>query len=81
MEAAALRQEREYNQSIALAWHTAVFALNGYGGKLKGKSLSDFLIGQPQRTTSKFASAAMFFNRLKAAGVPITVTRTEPKPH
>lgn len=80
MEGAALRQEREYDRAIAQAWHTAIFALNGYGGKLKGKSLSDFLISQDKPKPSKAAQAAAFFHAMKAAGLPVTITRVERKP-
>lgn len=75
MEAAALRREREYDLAIAQAWHTAIFALNGYAGKLKGKSLSDFLIGQDKPQVSKAAQAVAFFHSLKARGFPVEITR------
>lgn len=75
MEGAALRQEREYNQVISQAWHTAVFVLQGYSGKLKGKSLSDYLAGQNKPKPSKAAQAIAFFHAMKAAGLPVTITR------
>lgn len=81
MEGAALRQEREYDIAISQAWHTAIFALNGYAGKLKGKSLSDYLIGKGKVQTkrSTVADAIAYFHSMKAAGLPVTITRTERK--
>jgi hypothetical protein len=75
MEAAALRREREYDLAIAQAWHTAIFALNGYSGKLKNKSLADFLISKDRPKPSKAAQAVAFFHSLKARGIPVEITR------
>lgn len=81
MEAAALKREREHDLAISQAWHTAIFALNGYAGKLKNKSLSDYLISkdkaQPKRST--VADAVAYFHSMKAAGLPVTITRVERK--
>jgi hypothetical protein len=75
MEGAALKQEREYDLTITQAWHTAMFALNGYGGKLKGRTLADFLIGKERPKPSKAAQAVAFFHSLKARGIPVEITR------
>jgi hypothetical protein len=75
MEGAADRQRKEYDLATAQAWHTAMFALNGYGGKLKGKTLADYLSDPAvKRTRSRWADAHAFFGRLKAKGVPIETT-------
>jgi hypothetical protein len=76
MEGAALAANRQFDMAIVTAWHTAVFGLTGYAGKLSGKKLSDFLSGaaeQPQR--SKSADAIAFFHALRARGVPVEITR------
>lgn len=75
MEGAALRQEREYDLAITTAWHTAIFALNGYGGKLKNKSLADYLISQEKPQANSTAKAIAFFHSLKARGYPVDITR------
>ena len=78
MEGAALAEKKRFDLAIVTAWHTAVFALNGYAGKLKGKSLSDFLIDRPERQAgASHAQTIAFFHRLKAKGIPIDITRTE----
>jgi hypothetical protein len=74
MEGAALAEKKRFDLAIVTAWHTAVFALNGYAGKLKGKSLSDFLTDKPSRPASH-AQGLAFFHRLKAKGVPVEITR------
>lgn len=79
MEGAALRQEREYNLAISQAWHTAIFALNGYAGKLKGKSLSDYQVGKERPKQSSTARAIAFFHAMKSAGFPVTITRVPRK--
>ena len=73
MEGAALAAKREYDLAIATAWHTAVFGLQGYAGKLKGKKLSDFL--SEQKRPTRHAQAIAFFHSLKARGVPVSITR------
>lgn len=80
MEGAALRQEREHDREMTQAWNTAMFAINGYGGKLKGKALSDYLIGKDKPKRSSTASAIAFFHSMKAAGLPVTITRAERAP-
>lgn len=77
MEGAALKAEREHDLAISQAWHTAIFALNGYGGKLNGKSLSDYIGRKEAAKPSPLAGAVAFFGYMKAAGMPIEVTRTE----
>lgn len=79
MEGAKLKAEREYDRTISLAWNTAQFALKGYSGQLKGKSLSDYLISQDKPKRSSAASAIAFFHAMKAAGLPITITKVERK--
>jgi hypothetical protein len=74
MQGAALRTERAHNLAMTQAWNTAMFALNGYGGKLKDKTLSDYLIGEKPRQP-KAAQALAFFHRLKAAGLPVEIKR------
>lgn len=74
MDGAALRQERAYDLAIAQAWHTAMFGLQGYAGKLKGKKLSDYLTKR-DRKQSIHAQAIAFFHRLQAEGLPVTITR------
>jgi hypothetical protein len=64
------------------AWHTAVFGLNGYAGKLKGKKLSDFLGGdeKPEKHPAlQNARAIHFFQSMKAKGFPVEITRVERK--
>jgi hypothetical protein len=74
MQGAALREERAHNLAMTQAWNTAMIALNGYAGKLKNKTVADYLIGEkPQQ--SKAAQALAFFHRLKAAGLPVEIKR------
>lgn len=76
MEGAALAATRAADLAIVTAWHTAVFALNGYAGKLKNKSLSDFLSSdfeKPQKSDA--ASAAAFFHGLKLKGYDVKTER------
>jgi hypothetical protein len=73
MEGAALGAKDRLDIATYTAWHTAIFALNGYSGKLKGKSLADYLTkhgSKPKR--SKLADAHAFFGRLQAQGIPIS---------
>lgn len=73
MEGMARAASRQADLAIVNAWHTAIFVLNGYAGKLKGKSLSDFLSGDrvQAKRRSTYADAHAFFGRLKAEGFPI----------
>jgi hypothetical protein len=74
MEGAALAAKRQSDLATATAWHTAMFALAGYSGGLKGKRLSDYL--SPDEThLKKNAEAIAFFHKLKARGVPVDITR------
>ncbi len=75
MEGAALAAKRQNDLGIATAWHTAMFALAGYGGKLKGKTLADFLSRDESPWAKKNAEAVAFFHKLKAKGVPVEITR------
>lgn len=77
MEGAAIRDRKELNVALFTAWHTARFALNGYGnkGKLAGsKSLSDIML-KDDEPPSNHARAIAFFHGLKAQGFPVTITR------
>lgn len=53
-----------------------MFVLGGYSGKLKGKSLSDYLINKPAER-SKAEEALAFFRAMKAKGLPVEITRVE----
>jgi hypothetical protein len=75
MEGAVLREQRALNREIVGAWHTAVFVLGMYSGKLKGKKLSDFLSGQPEQQTARPIDAVAFFHRMKSAGFPIEIKK------
>lgn len=76
MEGAVLAAKRQHDQAIFTAWHTAVFAIGMYGGKLKGKTLSDFLSSdEPQVSTTKHAEAIAYFHKIKARGAPVEITR------
>jgi hypothetical protein len=76
MEGAALAKKQDMDLAMFTAWHTAVFALNGYGGKLKGKKLSDYLTQKPEHNPSH-SKAIAFFHSLQARGVPVKITRNE----
>lgn len=74
MEGAALAAKRQFDLGIYVAWHTAVFALNGYQGKLRG--LSTYTSREePDSAALNDARAIAFFRNLKAGGVPIEITR------
>jgi len=82
MEGAALREKKAFNVAMVTAWHTARFALNGYAdkGKLAGtKTLADLLLtddaDEPMRREVSHARAIAFFQRLKAEGFPVEITR------
>lgn len=76
MGGAALAAKRAYDLAISQAWHTAIFALNGYAGKLKGKTLAHYLSdGESGRKLSSAAHAIAFFHRLKAGGIPVDIKR------
>lgn len=75
MEGSALQRKDELNVALYTAWHTAVFALARYSGKLK--PLSDYLSTdeQPKGEALQHAKAIAFFHRLKARGIPVEITR------
>lgn len=77
MEGAAKRRVDQVNLATATAWHTAMFALGGYSGKLKGKQLSDFLVSdeRPSEAALSHSRAIAFFHRLKARGADVEITR------
>ena len=77
MEGMARAASRNVDLATVTAWQTAVFGLNGYAGKLKGKSLSDFLSStrSADAQKSKHAQAIHFFHSLQARGVPVEITR------
>jgi hypothetical protein len=77
MEGAAKRRVDQVNLATAAAWHTAMFALGGYSGKLKGKQLSDFLVSdeRPSEAALSHSRAIAFFHRLKARGADVEITR------
>ncbi len=76
MEGAAIAAKNRLDVSMFTAWHTAVFALNGYAGKLK--PLSEF-VGRDERPPQEIqhARAIAFFHRLQAQGVDVKITRNE----
>lgn len=69
--------QRQFDLCMVTAWHTAIFALNGYAGKLKGKSLADYLGDKPKTDSPALqrARGIAFFQRLKAEGVPVEISR------
>lgn len=77
MEGALLREQRRLDMATYTAWHTAVFALNGYAGKLKGKSLSDYLSGAKPEASEKLDNAKLIagFHSLAARGFDVQITR------
>lgn len=77
MEGAAIRERNALNAGLFTAWHTALFALNGYAnkGKLAGnKSLADIMLTGDDRPAPSNAMAHAFFSRLKAQGFPVEIT-------
>jgi hypothetical protein len=77
MEGMVRAATRQTDMAIVTAWHTAIFALTGWSGGLKGKSLSDYLTISPRHdeTRTKHAQGIAFFHSLKARGVPVEITR------
>lgn len=68
------------NLGMSQAWHTAKFVLGMYGGSLKGKKLSDFLIGDREDLKdTKAAQAIAFFHSMMARGLPVKIERVERK--
>jgi hypothetical protein len=77
MEGMARAANRQSDLAIVTAWHTAIFGLTGYAGKLKGKKLSDYLTSDkpPEAARTKHAKAIAFFHQLKARGFDVQITR------
>lgn len=76
MEGAALAEHKRIDLAILTSWHTAMFGLSGYAGKLKGKKLSDYLSGAVSEGGSAGPFQAIsFFHRMKAAGFPVKIER------
>jgi hypothetical protein len=76
MEGAALRRKQEIDLATYTAWHVAVFGLGMYAGKMKGKALADFIQSEkPDKQPLQYARAIAFFQRLKAQGVSVEITR------
>lgn len=73
MDGAALKVEQEYDLSISQAWHGARFNALAQAGKLRG--LSSYLGKRHAGKKSAAASAIAFFHAMKAAGVPVTISR------
>lgn len=76
MEGLGAAATRRLDLSIVTAWHTAVFGLNGYAGKLK--PLSEFLSSKPEIEGDERlhnAKIVHFFHSLKARGVPVDISR------
>jgi hypothetical protein len=77
MEGAVLKSQREYDMAVAHAWHGAMFGALAQSGKLKG--LSSYIGNRAGGKKSTAAAAVMFFQALKAAGLPVTITKVERK--
>lgn len=76
MEGAALRRKQEIDLATYNSWHTAVFVLGMYSGKMKGKTLADFIQSdKPDQRPSQSARAIAFFHGLKAQGFDVSITR------
>lgn len=77
MEGAVEREKKALDIGMYQAWHTAVLALNGYSGGLKGKSLSNFLLtGRDEvRPSGKSAQALAWAHSMKARGFDVQITR------
>lgn len=69
---------RQVDLCVVTAWHTAMFGLSGYAGKLNGKKLSDFLTSEADADDGQRMQNARlihFFQSLKARGVAVEITR------
>lgn len=75
MEGAALAAKNRLDVELFTAWHTAVFALNGYGGKLK--PLSEYLNREPDGPALSNAKLIAGFHSLKARGFDVQISRNE----
>lgn len=76
MEGAALRAEQQYDLLISQEWHGARFNALAQGGKLR--SLSSY-IGKKPGKKAIAPGALAFFHKMKAAGLPVTITRVPRK--
>lgn len=82
MEGMAHAANRQIDLCIVTAWHAVSFYAAASTGKLKGKTLSDFLTSKPGETKREDdprlqnARAIHFFQSLKARGVDVEITRT-----
>lgn len=77
MEGMAHVVTRQLDLCIVNAWHTAVFGLNGYAGKLQ--PLSDFVSSPAEPVDERRmvnARTIHFFHSLKERGVPVDIKRT-----
>jgi hypothetical protein len=73
MKATARAAKQAYDREIFSAWHTAVFALSGYSGKLK--SLDKYLNVKPIKkgqTTDEMLAALKAY---QASGVSMNIKR------
>lgn len=81
MEGMAGSATRELDLAMVNAWHTAIFALLGYAGKLRDKKLSDFLSSrkEPEEEDFRLHNAKLLhgFQSLKARGLPIDISVTK----
>jgi hypothetical protein len=82
MEGMARAASRQVDFGIATAWHTAIFALSGYAGKLRDKKLSDYLTSTNEAERAPADDQRMqnargihFFRSLKERGVPVDIER------
>lgn len=77
MEGAALRRKNELDLATYTAWHTAVFALSGYAGKLK--QLPEYLVPDEPETAVplQHAKGIAFFHALKAKGFDVKIEKNE----
>lgn len=71
MEGMARAAKRQSEVALFTAWHTAVFALTGYSGKLK--SFDEYL-GKPA-PLKDHKEAIFFFHQLKAKGYDVEISR------
>jgi hypothetical protein len=78
MEGMAHAAQRQFELAISTAWHTAVFALNGYSGKLKDLSEYTGRPNEQRREDSNrlsYAQGIAFFTRLRERGFNVRIER------
>jgi hypothetical protein len=77
MEGMVHAAQRQFELAISTAWHTAVFALNGYAGKLEDLShyLGRAATTDEDREREENARLIHFFHQMKARGVPVEISR------